>query len=191
VPHAILVGPEKNLLGRRLIADPLYDDWQFVPEDKLKAWAQAFRQSINFAVSKQPAPDTAGGTDVPDISTYLPGYTATIKKDASIRAAPSLTATKLRGTSTQELWTVTGWVKGEAFNGSTQWLTRWDAGRWEYTVKDNVTAGPTAPTGSGYTQAQLDAAVAAQKLADEAIKDAAVSAAVEAEQTRISGVLGI
>jgi hypothetical protein len=42
---------------------------------------------------------------------------------------------------------VTGWTKGDVDpdGGSDQWLVRWSGGRWEYTAKSNVTAGPAAP----------------------------------------------
>jgi hypothetical protein len=83
--------------------------------------------------------------DMPTLTAYLPGQLATIKKDASIRAEPKLAGLKLRGTSSPEQWVVTGWVAGEAYSGSTDWLTRWFNGRWEYTVKANVAAGPTPP----------------------------------------------
>lgn len=193
VPHAILVGPETDLMGRWLIADPLVDKWQFVPPDKLRTWAQAFRSTVNFAVSKIPAaaPAPAPEVDVPDLTTYLPGYIATVRENASVRTAPSLTAQKLRGTAKPETWTVTGFVKGDAYQNSDQWITRWAGGRWEYTAGANLKGAPTAPVSSGYTQEQLDAAITAQKAADEVAKDAAVESAVDVERTRISGVLGL
>ena len=90
------------------------------------------------------------GDTMPTLTTYLPGYVATVKKTANVRVAPALKATILRVVSTPESWIVTGWVKGDVDpdGGSDQWLTRWSAGQWEYTAKSNVTTGPTAPAGA-------------------------------------------
>lgn len=137
--------------------------------------------------------DTGGEQegDVPELNSYLPGYTAAIKRDASIRSAPSLTAPKLRGTVTREEWVITGWAKGEVYSGSDLWLVRWNNGVWEYTVKANVISGPNAPVSSGYTQAQLDAAIDAQKAVDAVACDMATAAAVQAEKDRVAAVLGV
>ena len=87
---------------------------------------------------------------MPTLTSYIPGYDATIKKTANVRSEPKLTATILRVVGTPETWDVTGWVKGDVDpdGGSDQWITRWNAGKWEYTAKSNVSAGPTAPTGT-------------------------------------------
>ena len=103
-------------------------------------------------------------TDVPVISTYIPGWIAVIMAadGAKIRTAPSLTAEVIRvvAADTSEKWTVTGWVKGEISGGSDQWITRWATSKWEYTHKGNVAScAPPADT-SPYTQADLDKAVA-------------------------------
>jgi hypothetical protein len=81
--------------------------------------------------------------DMPVVSTYIPGQIARIMDatgPANIRSAPSLTAPLVRSIpkGAAESWTVTGWVKGETLAGSDQWITRWDAGKWEYTHRVNV-----------------------------------------------------
>lgn len=118
-----------------------------------------------FAPYFTPAPPPVQESDMPALTAYIPGQVATVKVTANVRVAPSLTATILRVVSgTPEVWTVTGWVKGDVDpdGGSDQWVCRWSSGRWEYTAKSNITAGPAVPPdGSPFTQAQLDAAVAA------------------------------
>jgi hypothetical protein len=100
------------------------------------------------------------GADVPTPSSYIPGYTATIKATANIRSAPSLTATVYRVT-TGETWNVTCWEKGQVdpADGSDQWLCAWSnaSKRWEYTAHSNVTS--TNPSG-GDCSAEVKAATA-------------------------------
>jgi len=96
------------------------------------------------------APTIPTGDTMPNLTTYLPGYLATIKKTSNIRSAPSLSGPLIRtGIPAPESWVVTGWVTGEVdpADGSNLWLTRWNAGAWEYTAHSNVSAGPTAPVG--------------------------------------------
>lgn len=100
-------------------------------------------------LSAPPAPQEA---DMPPLSAYIPGQIATVKGTANIRSKPEITAASLLRTVPEdrtESWTVTGWVKGavDPDGGSDQWLARWADGRWEYTAKSNVSAGPAAPTG--------------------------------------------
>ena len=81
---------------------------------------------------------------------------------AVVRTEPKVTGTLIRTvTGSPEVWTVTGWCKGgvDSETGSDQWLTRWSGGRWEYTAKGNISAGPAvAPDGTPYSKADLDAA---------------------------------
>ena len=88
------------------------------------------------------------GADVPTPSSYIPGYTAFVKKTGNIRSAPTLTATIYR-VSAGESWLVTCWEKGQVdpADGSDQWLVQWANNRWEYTAHSNITTGPTAPAG--------------------------------------------
>jgi len=112
-----------------------------------------------------PTPPT--GDDMPALTSYIPGQIAKVKPTANVRTAPKLNASIVRVVAAAgETWTVTGWVKGDVDpdGGSDRWLIRWAGGRWEYTAKSNVTSGPTAQP----TQAQLDAAVAAAKAANDA-----------------------
>jgi len=86
--------------------------------------------------------------NVPNPSTYIPGFVATIRNntgDVNVRAAPNTGATIIRQipAGTAETWVVTCWEKGELTSGSDQWLARW-AGRWEYVHKISVASGPTA-----------------------------------------------
>lgn len=113
---------------------------------------------------------TSAGADMPPLTSYIPGHVATIKPTANIRSGPKLTATVLRGLTVAEKWTVIGFCKGDVDpdGGSDQWLIRWANGRYEYTAKSNVSAGPAAPVApdtSPFTQAQLDAATLAGKRA--------------------------
>lgn len=128
-------------------APPGYDG-EPITKDQLRAFIgnYGYPNLVGTRVILPPPPPPATmEDDMPALTSYIPGYTAVIKKDASVRAEPKLTGEKLRGTSTKESWTVTGWVDGETFSGSTQWLTRFHQGKWEYTVKANVIEGPTAP----------------------------------------------
>jgi hypothetical protein len=90
---------------------------------------------------------------MPIITTYSPGLTATVTDPggpANVRSAPSLTAPLVRAIpkGTTELWAITGWVKGEVYAGSDQWLVRWGPKGWEYTHKANVpTVADTTPFG--------------------------------------------
>lgn len=86
------------------------------------------------------------GENMPTLSSYLPGYTATVGVGARVRVEPTLNAAVIRTTTKAEVWTITGWAVGEAYSGSTKWLCRWANNRWEYTHEVNVTVQPAAPT---------------------------------------------
>jgi len=130
-------------------------------------------------------PDTS--TDeapMPVISSYIPGYSATIKATSNVRTEPKVTGTLIRTLASKETWNVTGWVKGgvDAESGSSDWLTRWHNDRWEYTAKVNVSAGPTAPDTDPSQEiaaatAPLEAKISAKNTALRAIASEAAQAA--------------
>jgi len=101
--------------------------------------------------------------DVPQLTSYVPGQLATIKKTANVRATPTLAGAVLRTVVIPETWSVTGWTKGDVDAGSDQWLVRWANGRWEYTAKSNVSTGPAAPVPD--CTAAINAATTAATLA--------------------------
>ena len=113
-----------------------------------------------------PAPPAVEDPPMPTLTSYIPGAVATVKATANVRSAPRISPDTLlrvvpKGSS--ENWTVTGWCKGDTDpeSGSAEWLTRWSGGRWEYTAKGNLSAGPAAPPdGSPFTKADVDAAAA-------------------------------
>lgn len=87
--------------------------------------------------------------EVPDVpipksdGDYVAGKTAVIGNtslDAFIRSAPRLDAEIVRTVQagTQETWLPTCWVAGETAFDSDCWLTRWNAGKWEFTHEANV-----------------------------------------------------
>lgn len=117
------------------------------------------------APTPTPTPTPTGG-DMPALTSYIPGQIAKIKVTANVRSAPVIASGNIIRvvTGAPESWTVTGWSKGsvDPDGGSDQWLVRWNAGKWEYTAKSNVTGGPApTPDTSPYTQAQVDAQVKA------------------------------
>lgn len=120
-----------------------------------------------FAPYFAPAPTPEEDPTMPTLTAYIPGQVATIKATANVRSSPKIEAGNIIRAvpvGSVEKWTVTGWVKGgvDPDGGSDQWLTRWSGGRWEYTAKSNVSAGPTPPLDpSPYTKADVDAAAAA------------------------------
>ncbi len=120
--------------------------------------------------------------DMPAITSYVPGYVATVKPTANVRSAPSLKATVLRVVSTAETWTITGWVTGDVDpdGGSNQWVCRVAGGRWEYTAKSNLTAGPTDPTSGLLDAAEKLAAAAVKQAADDGLADTAKAVAAAA-----------
>ena len=105
-------------------------------------------------------------TDMPALTSYVPGHVAKIKVTANVRSAPVIASGNILRvvTGSPETWVVTGWCKGsvDPDSGSDQWLVRWYNGKWEYTAKSNVTEGPApVPDTSPSTQAQVDAQVKA------------------------------
>lgn len=123
-----------------------------------------------FAPYFAPLHDTATGDNMPDLSSYLPGYTATVKATSNIRSEPLIASgnvLRVIPSSSTEQWTIIGWVKGgiDPESGSDQWTVRWN-GKWEYTAKVNLISGPTAPVSTPpadttpYAQSDIDAAVA-------------------------------
>jgi hypothetical protein len=93
--------------------------------------------------------------DMPPLSAYLPGHSATVSKGFNIRSAPSLAAdTVLRTTTSPETWAVVGKVKGASASGSDEWLCRWN-GRWEYVHVSG--AGAPVPPVADCTGAVADA----------------------------------
>jgi hypothetical protein len=114
------------------------------------------------------APYFAEDAPMPTLTSYIPGQVATIKPTANIRTAPKLSATIIRVVdATPDEWIVTGWVKGDTDpdGGSDQWLTRWASGRWEYTAKSNVSAGPAVPVPPARTYAVVVGGKAAGSVA--------------------------
>lgn len=112
-------------------------------------------------------PEPPQEVDVPTLTSYIPGAVATVKATANVRSAPKIdpsTLLRVIPSGSSENWTVTGWCKGDTDpdSGSSEWVTRWSGGRWEYTAKANLSSGPAAPPdGSPYTKADLDAAAKA------------------------------
>lgn len=127
------------------------------------------------------------------------GSTAVIKAQSNIRTEPRIAASKVRTLAADtSVANVIGYVTGDKdpANGRTEWLAWLEGGQWRYTALDNVKSITAPITGDdGYTKATQDAAVAAQKAADQqALNDAVTKAAqtaTDAEQTRIKQVLGL
>lgn len=110
------------------------------------------------------------GDAMPDLITYLPGYTANVSDPdtgANVRSAPSGTATLLRTVpaGSKEAVTLTGTVKGtvDPANGSDVWYTWWKNNRWEYTAKDNIVDLKAPAGGTTDCSAAVDAATAPLK----------------------------
>jgi murein DD-endopeptidase MepM/ murein hydrolase activator NlpD len=91
-------------------------------------------------------PVTAEVPDVPipaSDAEYLAGSTAVVGNatlGAIVRVAPESDGELIRiiPGGTTESWNPTCWVKGDIAFGSDRWLTRWNAGRWEFTHFVNV-----------------------------------------------------
>ncbi len=136
-------------------------------------------------------------SDMPALTTYLPGFTADIKPESNVRAEPSGTATKLRTTpkTPVEPVVLTGTVKGsvDPGNGSDVWYTWWKNGRWEYTAKDNIlniknpaAQPPVVIDCATQVKTAVDAAIAAAKVHEEAAVATAVADATRIENERIA-----
>ncbi len=110
--------------------------------------------------------------------------TAVVKAQSNIRDEPRIAAVKVRTTTADEtVRNVIGYVTGDKdpANGKTDWLAWLEAGKWRYTAIDNIKSitPPAATADDGFTKATQDAAVLAQKNADQAAIDAANSAAAK------------
>ena len=91
-----------------------------------------------------PDPGGSGDDTMPALTAYQPGYTTTVAVGSNIRSGPSTKASKLRTTTAEEAWTITGTATGEQVSGSTDWLTRYNGGQWEY-VHASLASAPNPP----------------------------------------------
>lgn len=111
-------------------------------------------------------------TEEPMIATYAPGSIAVVGAGQSVRKSPHFSPNDnlIRKTTADESWAIIGTVLGQInpIDGSGVWYLRWNAGQYEYTVKDNIVS-VTPPI----TQAQVDAAV-----------NAAAAAATDANEAK-------
>lgn len=167
--HAVYVA-RMDTTDRVWWCDPLAPDTgysgEWVTKATLKQWMGTRTGATPRALRTQPAPPPPpAGDDMPTITKYIPGQIATVKVTANVRSAPKIATTTIRVVSgSPETWVITGWVSGDKDpdSGSTDWVCRWYNGKWEYTAKANLSAGPApAPDSSPYTQAQVDAKVKA------------------------------
>jgi len=179
--------------------DPLAPKGTYSGEWVTKAELAKFMGTSWMGVTRhlRARPATPTGGDMPALVTYIPGYTANVKPQSNVRAAPAGTAAKFRTTTdVKEPVVLTGTVTGtvDPANGSNVWYTWWKNGRWEYTAKDNVVdikaASPLVPGPdlTPFSQAQMDAAKAtaraegevAGKLAGAAAERSKIQAGVDA-----------
>jgi len=64
---------------------------------------------------------------------YIPGSTVAVLGNTNVRKTPTLGGDAvLRTTAGSEIWTVTGFVQGDASEGSDWWLQRWADDHFEY-----------------------------------------------------------
>lgn len=183
--HAALV---VNVAGLLYWCDPEAPETAAVPVTitwaELQLFVNAFAGQYLVAPIKLPVKEDA----MPNLTSYIPGFTANIKAESNVRADPFVTGTKLRmiPKGTKEPVVLVGTVRGsvDSANGSDIWFTWFKNGRWEYTAKDNV-IDITPPTGvnDGFTAATQLAAVAAQAQADKLSLNATVGKAVEIATT--------
>jgi hypothetical protein len=88
---------------------------------------------------------------MPDLSSYLPGYSAVLKATSNVRATPAVGGALIRTVPAgkTETWIITGYAKGgpdtDGACTTTDWPCRWAGGRWEYTSFCNLTGAPTPP----------------------------------------------
>lgn len=175
--------------------DPLATDTGYRGERVTAAELKAFVTSFTgqHLVSPIKYLDTQEVT-VANLVTYLPGYTATVKRQSNVRAEPRIGATKYHTFSADIKVNLVGTVKGDVdpANGSDIWYEFFHDGRSEYTAKDNVKdVQPPAPVDDGFTKATQDAALAAQKATLDAQTKTLIAAAVAAERARIKNILGL
>lgn len=138
-----------------------------------------FKRYPAFKPAPVPAPIPTPEDEV-KLSQNLPGYTATIKKTANIRATPTLSGTIIRVVSTPENWVLVGAVKGDVDAGSDQWYVRWGATNWEYTAASNLIAPPLKPAST------VELAAAKQAAADAQSREAAAKTALAACSTKVT-----
>lgn len=131
--HAVVVLPEQHSSGEWLMGDPLTSGYQWVPEAKLRSWAEAFSGSIAFAVSKAvpPAPP-----EPPEPEPEPPGPTPTPTPPPRPRPDPvawygassAVTAWDDDDWPTGPPWDLTGWQLERWPIGGPPWHA--PAGRW-------------------------------------------------------------
>lgn len=191
--HAVYVA---NVGGTILWCDPEAPTGAAVPVTITASELQTFVNAFNGEAIVAPIKALQKDDSVFNLVKSFPGYTAAIKPQSNVRAAPHITATKFRTVgATAEPVVLVGTVSGDKdpANGSTVWYVWWKNGRWEFTALDNITN--VAPPSGGLTQADVDKAVSAQKTTDAALTQKAVDAATEsataAEKARVRGILGI
>lgn len=144
-------------------------------------------------------------TDMRPIIRLALNYTAVIKAQSNIRVEPLIAATKVRTIATDTTVTsVVGYVTGDKdpANGKTDWLGWLEGTAWRFTAIDNVISlkAPGVADDDGFTKLTQEAAVLAQKKADQVALDnaeakvaevtAALAAAPEKERERIAVELG-
>jgi hypothetical protein len=178
--HAVML---MNFGGRLLWCDPEAPTSANVPVAvtwaEVKAFVTAFAGQHLVGPIKNTTIITApeGGT-MPNLNTVLLGYTANLKPLSNVRVLPDIQSTKVRTSgSTKEPIALVGTVTGDVDpgNGSNVWYEFIDKGVHVYTAKDNVLDIKPPVTvvtpDDGYTKATQDAAVAAQKAADQLVID--------------------
>lgn len=148
----------------------LIDHHDIAAQQKPYCWKPWKADKVGFPrarfvkeLTAPPAPQPVPEVDMPPlVSPDVTGFAATVKATANIRSAPKIAATTLLRTLSQaEVWKAIGWVKGDVDpeSGSDLWLMTWRNGRYEYTAKANLSAGPTAPPtyDQGYAAAKKKA----------------------------------
>jgi hypothetical protein len=130
--------------GKRTIVDHNFVSGRLKPY----CWRPWEGDKVGFPQARYIASLTAepeGEADMgPVIAQYVPGHVAVIRATSNVRSEPKVSSTNLLRvvpSGATESWVATGWVKGGTTgSGKDLWLTRWNAGRWEYTADVNVTS---------------------------------------------------
>lgn len=160
--HAVYLA---NFEGDLLWCDPEAPKDAAVPvvvtKDEVRAFVNAFPGEAIVApiktATKPPKED-----DV-DLKTYLPGYTAKVKKGSNIRLAPRIAAEAAHKAIPAAMTVnIVGTVVGDKDPGnkdSTVWYAFWHESRTEYTAEDNI-VGLTPPTEANADCSAQDAEVA-------------------------------
>ena len=146
---------------------------EWVTKMELTRFVTAFGgQHIVSKILAEPieaTPPPVTGDDMPALTSYTPGDIATVKATANIRNAPKITKdSKLRVVgATGETWEIVGMVKGDVDpdTKSDLWYIRWNAGRWEYTAKGNVTKTVDPSVLASAEKVQLTAEISAASTA--------------------------